>query len=85
MYYLKDSDDDVLHSELLRFWTFPTVQYSRDNVSETDSVSIFKWREKTPAHLGPIEITVTEVEPFKGPNCVGVFPPPLKTETDPVS
>jgi hypothetical protein len=29
-YILKGSDDGVLHSELLDFWTFSIVQYSRD-------------------------------------------------------
>jgi hypothetical protein len=46
------------HSELVGFWTFPIVWYSREHdVSETGSVSVlrFRWGEKTPTQLGPLK------------------------------
>jgi hypothetical protein len=60
------------YSELLEFWTLSGVLETRKhNVSETGSVSILRWEEKTPTQLGPLE----------RPNLnhwtqwVGVFPP----------
>jgi hypothetical protein len=44
-------------SELLEFWTFSIIQYSktRKNISETASIHILRWRGKTPTLLGYLE------------------------------
>jgi hypothetical protein len=65
------------YSELLGFWTFFIVRYSRKykhDVSETGSVSVRRWG-------GRLRLVLS-----KGPNWVGVFcHPHLRTETHPVS
>jgi hypothetical protein len=56
---LKTSDDEEQHIELLAFWTFSIVQYSREqkhDVLETGSVFVLMWKgEKTHTLLGPLE------------------------------
>jgi hypothetical protein len=62
------------------------------DVSETGSVSILRCGGKTPTQLGPytelgrpgLEAQWLRLALCKGPNCVGVFPQHLRTETGPV-
>jgi hypothetical protein len=69
---------NVLQTELLDFWTFSIVRYSRKHkhdVSEIGSVSVLRWKgEKTPTQLGPLERANLN-HWIKGPNSVGVFFP----------
>jgi hypothetical protein len=72
--------------ELLGFWILSIVQ----NVSKTGFMSSGEGG-KTPTQLGPLEWANlndwTGLPLSKGPNWVGIFPPPphLRMETDPVS
>jgi hypothetical protein len=75
------------------YWVFGLCPSSgiletrKHSISETGSVSVLRWGGKTPTLLGPLERANLKqsLALSKGPNRVGVFPPHLRTETDPVS
>jgi hypothetical protein len=68
------------------YWAFglcpssDILETREHNVLETGSLSVLRRGGKTPTLLGPLERAIS-----KGRNRVGVFPPRLRTETDPVS
>jgi hypothetical protein len=98
MHYVEGKQQHVLlHSQMgIQYWVFghcPSsgiLETRKHSVSETGSVSVLRWEEKTPTLLGSLKLTsITGLwlrfVLSKGANRVGVFPPHLRTETDPVS
>jgi hypothetical protein len=58
VYVLRDSDDDVLHSELLRFWTssiFGILNSTKRSVLKVDLFPSSGDANKAPTLLGPLE------------------------------
>jgi hypothetical protein len=69
IYILRGSNDGVLHSELLGFWTLSIAWYSKKWICFHPQV-----RGETPTLLGPLELVSITGPVTKGPNKVGVFP-----------